>query len=195
MVGQGRPIAWRVFFNRFAFWHFGRGVARLIFVGLLVALCWSGATSEGFAAEKTVRLRLAWGSGTSAKQRWTGQISIDRGVLTGLQPLGIEADAPAALRIDGSRLIVAPLEKRGFDGCDITVRADEQALVRIELRGEQMPQAAVFEAPLSEILAQQLRKPLDELGSFFLAHRSPGDRLRVLPTREHLVFDPGENGI
>ncbi len=87
---------------------------------------------------------------------------------------------------------MAPLEKRGFDGCDITVRCDEQALVRVELRREQMPRAVVFEAPLSEVLTQQLREPLDEMGSFFLAHRSPGDELRVVLDREHLVFDPGE---
>ena len=30
------------------------------------------------------------------------------------------------------------------------------------------------------------------MGSFFLAHRSPGDELRVVLDREHLVFDPGE---
>ncbi len=88
MVGQGRPIAWEVFYYRFAFLQIGRGIARLIFVGWLVALFWNGASSESFALEKTVRLRFAWGSGTAAKQRWTGQISIDGGVLTGLQGVG-----------------------------------------------------------------------------------------------------------
>jgi len=192
MVGQGSPIAWKVFGNRCAFWQIGRGFARLQFLGLVLLLCLLNLSAECLGAEKTVRLRLAWGSGTVTKQRWTGEISIEGGVLTDLQPLGVEVDAPVAFRIDGSRLIVAPLEKRGFDGCDITVRADEQALVRVSLRSEQTPQAAVFEAPLSTVITEQLRGPLDELGSFFLAHRSPGDQLRVLPTREHFVFGPGE---
>lgn len=191
MVGQGSPIAWKVF-DRCAFWQIGQGFARQIFCCLAVLILTPSFSIDCFAAEKTVRLRLAWGSGSAQKQRWTGEISVNNAVLTQLQPLGVEADAPVAQRIDGSRLIVAPLEKRGFDGCDITVRADEQALVRVSLRSEQMPQAAVFEAPLSEVIASQLRGPLDQLGSFFLAHRSPGDQLRVLPTREHMVFEPGE---
>ena len=192
MVGHGRPSAWKVFGYRCAFWQIDVGKVRLFFCGLMLTSFCFNLSSECAGAEKTVRLRLAWGSGTAAKQRWTGTISIDGGVLTELQPLGIETDAPVALRIDGSQLIVAPLEKRGFDGCDLMVRADEQAIVRVELRSEQMPQAAVFEAPLLEVISNQLGRSLDELGSYFLARRSPGDVLRVLPTRKHLVFEPGE---
>ncbi len=192
MVGHGRPSAWKVFGNRCAFWQIGVGTARLFFCGLVLAFYCTVLSPACFGAEKTVRLRLAWGSGTAAKQLWTGAISIDSGVLTELQPLGIEADAPTAVRIDGSRLIVAPLEKRGFEGCDVTIRADEQALVRVELRNEQAAQAVFFEAPLAEVISNQLGRRLDESGSYFLARRSPGDVLRVLPTREHLVFDPSE---
>jgi len=192
MFGQGSPIAWKFFCNRCAFWQIGRGSARLIACSLLLTVGWFTLSLECGAAEKTVRLRLGWVSGTAAKQRWTGEILIVGGVLTQLQPLGIEADAPVALRIDGSRLIVAPLEQRSFDGCDITVRADEQALVRVSLRSDSSAQVAVFEAPLAEVITEQLRGSLDQLGSFFLAHRSPGDQLRVLPTREHWVFGPSE---
>ena len=192
MLRQGRLNAWKVFAHRPALLQIGLGRARLLFCGLWLAVFLFSPTPECSAAEKAVRLRLAWGSGTAAKQRWTGKVSIEGGVLTELQPLGIEADAAAALRIDGSQLILAPLEKRGFDGCDVMVRADEQAIVRVEISSEQMPQAAVFEAPLSEVLSNQLGRRLDELDSFFLARRSPGDVLRVSPTRAHYVFNPNE---
>ncbi|MGI9427428.1 MAG: hypothetical protein ACR2NM_02140, partial [Bythopirellula sp.] len=192
MVGHGSPIAWKVFCNPSALWQSGLGPARRFFCVLLLVIWGLGDSLAGCAAEKTVRLRFAWGSGSSLKQRWTGSISVEGGLLTELKPLGIEVDAPVAQRIDGSRLLVAPLQKRGFDGCDLMVRADEQAKVRVELRSEQAPQAKIIEATLAEIVANQLRQPLDELGSFFLARRSPGDELRVPLTRDHLVFEPGE---
>ncbi len=194
MVGQGRPSAWKYFAHRPALLQIGLGSARHLFCGLVLAFCCLSLSAECSATEKTVRLRIAWGSGTAAKQRWTGQISIDGSLLTELQPLGIEADAPVALRIEGSRLVIAPLENREFDGCDVMVRADEQALVRVEIRsqGNEKAQAAIFEATLAEVLNNQLGRRLDEQGGFFLARRSPGDVLRVLPTREHLVFNPKE---
>ena len=168
------------------------GLLASCFVGCGLHFLCLPLSSESVGAEKTVRLRLVWGSGTAAMQRWTGTISIAGGELSELQPLGIEPDSPVALRIDGSQLIVAPLEKRSYDSCDVTVRADEQSLVRVELRSEQMTQAVVFEAPLSEVINNQFGRTLDEQGSYFVARRSPGDVLRVLPTRKHLVFDPNE---
>ncbi len=192
MVGHGRPITLKLRVCRLAAAQIGPVSSRNFFSVLLLFLIALTATTRCAADEKTVRLRLAWGSGTAAKQRWNGTIAVEGGVLTQLQPLGIESDAAVAMRIDGSRLIVNPLEKRGFDGCDVTVQADEQALVRVELRSDQQLQQTVFEAPLAEILATQLQRPLDESGSYFLARRSPGDVLRVLPTCEHYVFSPGE---
>ncbi len=192
MVGQGSPSAWKVSHSRCALAPIGPVMLRLYLTGIVIALCAFGITGESSAAEKTVRLRLAWGSGNASKQRWTGEIAVEGGVFTQLQPLGIEPDAPVALRIDGSQIVVDPLERRVFDGCDVTIRADEQARVQIRLRSEQLPQAVAIESTMAEIATNQLQQPLDELGSFFLAHRSPGDQLRVLPTREHFVFGPGE---
>lgn len=192
MIGQGRPTACHSPCSRSAAQQIWSGPLRPMLLHCLVVLHFILLGASSHAAEKTVRLRLAWGSGNAAKQRWTGVISVDNGLLTELQPLGVEVDASVAVRIDGSRLLINPLVKRGFDGCDVTVRADEQATVRVELRNDQTPQPAAFEAKLSEIVSQPLQRPLDEFGSYFLARRSPGDVLRVLPTRDHLVFEPGE---
>ena len=124
--------------------------------------------------------------------RWTGDISVQGGILTDLQPLGIEPDAPVALNIEGNRLIVDPREKRGFDGCDITVKADQQALVTINLRSEQAPESTRIEVPLAELISGEVRQPLDGFGSFLVAHRAPGDKLRIRPRREHYVFSSEE---
>ncbi|MCG8449107.1 MAG: hypothetical protein MI725_05950, partial [Pirellulales bacterium] len=175
-----------------AAWRSGKGLSGLTFCAALLAATLPCASSHVFAAEKTVRLRLAWGSGTSAKARWTGQIAVADGILTDLQPLAIEADAPVALRIDGSRVIVAPREKRGFDGCDLTVHADEQALVSVWLQTDQTPQPTRIEVPLEQLIRGEVRQPLDDFGSFFVGHRAPGDKLRVRQQREHYVFASGE---
>ena len=188
MVGHGSPIIWQVMNYLVAVLRNTAGLGR---VALCAALFAAQCPMTG-AAEKTVRLRMVWGSDTSTKARWTGQVAIEGGVLTDLQPLGIEIDAPVALRIDGNRLVVAPRERRGFDGCDLTVCADEQAMVSILLQPDQAPQPTRVEVPLAELITSEFRQPIDELGSYFLAHRAPGDKLRVVPTRDQYVFAPAE---
>lgn len=192
MVGHMRPIARDEIINRFARSQHWLGRAWRILLCLTLLSMTLLAESSCAAAEKTVRLRLAWGSGTAAKQRWHGTISIDGAVLTDLQPLGIETDSSVAIRIDGNRLIVNPLLARGFDGCDVTVRADEQASMRVDLNSNQSPVVVTFEKTLFEVVESQAQQALDQFGSYFLARRSPGDTLRVIPTREHLVFAPNE---
>jgi hypothetical protein len=145
------------------------------------------------ADELNARLRFAWGSGGQAPQKWSGKITIDGAKLDKLLPLGIEADEAAAVRLDQNEIIVAPLVRRVFDGCDVTVRADEAAIVRIHLQSTTSAAVKSLEVPLSQILAKQFRAPLDELGSYFLVNRAPGDILRVHIDRPHLVFSPGES--
>ena len=183
---------WRDFKSRFALARQVVYLRRWVACALAIALSYSSGSAICQGEEVTVRLRFAWGNGAAAKQRWTGQITIEAATLTDLQPLGIEPDEPASLRVAGNRLIVSPRLKRGFDGCDVTVHAEEQAGVRIELRSDEARQPTVVEATLAQLKREQLRMPLDALGSFVLAHRSPGDKLRVIVSRQTLVFQPTE---
>ena len=164
-----------------------------VFCCALFLLCVVGATNQVSAEEVTARIRLAWGSRGDSLQRWTGEIACAEGTLSDLQPLGIEADEAAALRLESDRLIVSPLVKRRYDGCDLTVRADREAIVSVRLRSEQSPEVREIRIALGSILEQQFSEPLDDLGSFFLVHRSPGDKLRVVPTTDSMVFSPGES--
>ncbi len=189
MVGHGSPIARSLVYYLVVMLRNITGPGGLVLCAMLLV----AYVSETSAAEKNVRLRLAWGSDTVAKARWTGQISVAGGVLSDLQPLGIEVDAPVALSIRDNHLVVRSQERRGFDGCDLNVRADEQALVRISLKTDQAPQSTSIEVPLAEIIAGEFSQPIDEFGSYFLAHRAPGDKLRVLPARDHYVFAPAES--
>jgi len=191
MIGQGSPIVCLGTTNRSAKAKEGRRWHRWLWCACCFSV-WSLTSVPAWAEEVTVRIRLAWGSGADAMQRWSGQIAFEGGELADLQPLGIEADEAAALRLENNRLLVAPLEKRRFDGCDLTVRADRQAGLRIELRSEQTTQPKVIETTLDEVVRGNFRAPLDDFGSVLLAHRSPGDKLRVIPTADHFVFGPGD---
>jgi hypothetical protein len=185
MFGQGRPIVWKLYPGA------KLSVRRWVGVSLgVLAFCWLSSICS--AEQINVRLRMAWGSGDSAKHRWIGKISCPDAKLSDLQPLGIESDAAVAIRLSGNELIVNPWEKRGFDGCDITIEGEADSLVRFELHSEQSSAPTQLEVPLAKLATEQFREPLDSLGSFLLAYRSPGDRFRVEPTREHLIFKPGE---
>jgi hypothetical protein len=179
LLGQGSPTLARHARARYAAIMAAAGAFALVTVG-------------AFAAEMDVRLRFAWGSGGQSPQKWQGRISVSEGTFSDLQPLGIEADEAAALRLVDNEVRVAPLVRRAFDGCDITVRGDEAAIVRIELQYSRESPAKVIEAPLSQVANEQFRASLDDLGGGLLIHRAPGDRLRVLVDRPHLVFGPGE---
>jgi hypothetical protein len=144
------------------------------------------------AADVSVRLRFAWGGGGQSPQKWQGRVTVRGATLQALQPLGIEADEAAALRLAENEIIVAPQIRRAFDGCDVTVRGDESARVKIELQNASVLPGKVIEVPLVQLANEHYRAPLDDFGSYLLIHRSPGDELRVRMNREHLVFDPNE---
>jgi hypothetical protein len=168
-----------------------RACARQAVLGMAVSAL-TLAPVCALAAEREVRLRFAWGGGGQAPQKWQGKIAVAGATLEALQPLGIEADEAAALRLGENEIIVAPQIRRAFDGCDVTVRGDESASVKVELQYAPGIPAKVIEAPLAQLANQHYRSPLDDFGSYLLIHRSPGDKLRVRMNRDHLVFEPNE---
>jgi hypothetical protein len=175
MIGHGRPIT-----------------AASFVVHALAATVVAACAVPSAAAELDVRLRFAWGSGGQAPQRWTGGISVAGGEVSDLQPLGNEADEVAALRLDGKQVVINPLAPRIFDGCDVTLRGDEAALVSIRLHNDSATEAKEVQAPLGELARAEYRARLDELGGFLLVNRTPGDTLRVDVRRAHVVYEPGE---
>lgn len=192
MVGQGSPMT---MVNA----QLGRRSAKLraflraIVRGLSAAVVCIGCSCSSPAAEQEVRLRFAWGSGGQATQKWVGRISVSGGELSQLQPLGVEADEAASLRLGDGEVIVSPLVRRAFDGFDVTVHATSGASLRIELGSASDPTPKPLEASLSEVTQGEFRRPLDSLGGYIVINRAPGDRLRVRLNRDHLVFNPNEN--
>src|SRR5690606_17014583 len=142
--------------------------------------------------EMEVRLRFGWGGSGQSTQKWTGTISVPNGQLSKLQPLGVEADEAAALRLVENRVVVSPLVRRGFDGFDVTIRADEEAPVVIALQDAPDAAAKPVEFTLRQLADGPQRTSLDALGSYLLVQPTPGHLLPVTFDRDHLVFQPEE---
>jgi hypothetical protein len=152
-----------------------------------------GGSNCALAEVVEARLRFAWGSSAPSPQKWSGTITLSEGELANLQPLGVEADEAAALRLGDRQVLVTPLVRRAFDGFDVTIRADEAAKVTVDLRGLPDAPAQPIEFALAALTKQLQRAPLDDLGGFLIVQRTPGDALRVEFNRAHLVFAPEES--
>ena len=113
----------------------GPGKSRVALVGpsLSVPLenvTWRVVIPPGYELEDyggDLRLRIAWGGG--AERLWRGTISLSEGSLSEPQPLGVEADEPGSMWLDGNprsdhvTLVVQQRSPRGYDGVDVLVSA------------------------------------------------------------------------
>jgi hypothetical protein len=180
MLGQGSPVTTL------------RAFVRLVaYTATLATFVWGSSCALAEAVE--ARLRFAWGSSAPSPQKWSGSITLSEGELANLQPLGVEADEAAALRLGDRQVLVTPLVRRAFDGFDVTIRADEAAKVTVDLRALPDAPAKPIEFTLAALAKKLQRAPLDDLGGFLIVQRTPGDALRVEFNRAHLVFAPEES--
>jgi hypothetical protein len=151
--------------------------------------------SEDEASEQGVQLRVVWGGG--APRRWSGSIVIRGARLDDLKSLGLEADSPGAVWIesktDGTAIEFQEPSPRVYDGVDFLVRARLDAVLQLEFRaaGPDDPPAR-FDVPLTDVLAGSHQSTLDKTGNRLVISRAPGDRLRVQPNRDSMVFRPSE---
>lgn len=141
------------------------------------------------AAEASLQLRIAWGGGT--ERIWQGSIRLSAGRLSDLEPLGVEADEPGSMWLDGPTIEIHQRSVRSYDGVDVVVTADLDAELSITLEAAgDPPKNAVI--PLRTLLAQQSEAALDDSGNRLVVTRSPADKLRVKFERENMIFAPGD---
>jgi len=144
-----------------------------------------------------LRLRIAWGGG--AERQWRGSIEISDGTLSDPKPLGVEADEPGSMWLDGnaagsSKLVIQQRSVRTYDSVDVLATSSPDARISVHLAADDdgADQASNLEIRLADLTGEFVSKDLDGQGNRLLAMRSPGDMLRVSFAREHLVFAPGE---
>jgi hypothetical protein len=190
MIGHGRPNPSRDRSLPVAL----KTAARVIQCAAIVLLVLSAARA---ASADDLRVRIAWGGG--ADRTWQGTISVTDGLLSEPRSLGVEADEPGSMWLDGDprsgRTVLAIQQRspRGYDGVDLLVSAAPAAKLLLQLSGaDQRDRPATVEIPLADLSGGFVNKELDNRGNRLLVMRAPGDPLRVHFARESLVFAPGE---
>ena len=190
MIGQGSPSASRGRRLPVAF----RAAAAIVVSRAAIALLLLSAGAAVLADD--LRVRIAWGGGADCV--WQGTISVSDGSLAEPQPLGMEADEPGSMWLDGDRrgqrvLVVQQRSPRGYDGVDVLLSAAPTAKLLVRLSGpDESDRPATIEIPLADLCGEFVNKDLDNRGNRLLVMRTPGDVLRVRFSRESLVFAPGE---
>ena len=188
MVGQGRPKT-----SQGRSPPTARNAAAAVVWRCALALSVIFAVKAALAND--IRVRIAWGGG--ADRVWRGTIAASDGSLSEPRPLGVEADEPGSMWIDGppdaGKLVVHQRSPRGYDGVDVLVRASPSAKLLVQFASpDDSAQAAAVEVPLGDLSGDFVSKDLDGRGNRLLVMRAPGDSLRVSLARDSLVFAPGE---
>lgn len=142
-------------------------------------------------AEVTCKLRIAWGGGV--ERSWRGTVNLSAGSFEQIEPLGIEADEPGSIWLDGSQIRIRQPSPRAYDGIDVVVTADLDARLTVWLSNDQAETAKTSQIALRDLMGPQpYNTTLDDEQNRLFVSRAPGDRLRVDFDRDHLVFAPGE---
>jgi hypothetical protein len=157
---------------------------------LLLCCSWNAK-----ADELDVRLRVTWGGGTP--RLWRGSLSISDGQFESARTLGIESDAPLALRTGRQRMVFGQHQPVSFDGLDISLKASSDASLSAEFAThDQEGEPQRFEIPLADFTTKRgysHKVQLDDLDNWLVVRRAPGDFLRFdLQRRDNLVFSAGD---
>lgn len=141
-----------------------------------------------------LNLRIVWGGPKSAS--YVGTIELDSGAISCTRQLGIDPYDPSFLLNDADgRLVIDDTETR-FGGCDIRVQAklNSQLKMQLQITDPETGQSILKQyswalkslrdnSDLQEMGFQDCRLSID---------RVPGDRLRVVTSRSHLVYNADE---
>ena len=141
--------------------------------------------------ELDLRLRVVWGWG--APRYWQGEFSVSDGQLLNVQPLGLEADEPGSFPVSGDTVSIYTRSPRSYDGFDVSVRAPEDATVRLSFSiPENHSPKTTIEVPLNKLIGAFHNETVEGTDSRAVIQRSPGDTLRLESDRDSLVFEPGD---
>ena len=147
---------------------------------------------EVFSLE--LNLRIVWGGPKSAS--YAGSIELDSGAISGTCQLGIDPYDPSFILKDADgRLVIKDSDTR-FGGCDVRVQAKSNSRLKIQLQITDPETAKTISKQYTWTL-KSLRdnSDLQELGLHncrLSIDRVPGDRLRVVTSRSHLIYNADE---
>ena len=141
-----------------------------------------------------LNLRIVWGG--PKPENYSGSIEMDSGILSGTQQLGIDSNDPSFILKDSDGRLVFDDRETRFGGSDIRVQAKSNSRLKLKLQIEDPETSQAITKEYSWSLKSLRDNPdLQELGfndCRISLDRVPGDRLRVVTTRSHLVYNSEE---
>jgi hypothetical protein len=174
--------------------------SRHLHIGITCALLLCGwCATRAFAADaaRPVRFRLEWGGG--AARLWSGVIESESGRFAAPKSLGVEADDPGTLRVDGDSIWLQRRSTRVYDGFDVTWIGGGDSTITVTLQsagtdapGNTGPDRWRFEVVPADLNAQPRVFTLANSDTRLSVRRTPGDVLCIQTERPHLIFEPGE---
>lgn len=195
MIGQGRPsssalVTARAAPLRLRVTRLGR---RALAHGatLVVWLCLAlTAVAQVDLTGEPLRLRITWGTGQAS--RWHGRIALDKGSLSDLELLGLNADAAGSIWLEDGVVRVALLSAHQADAIEISAAASKDAKLLIEFSTAAGAAPLRAEVQLAEVRRNPYALPLDNLGNSLRVEIAPHNALRIATDRGVFIFSPGE---
>ncbi len=189
MVGHGSPKTLQGRYLPAA----GAAAARYVCRCALVLLL---ACASRTTLADDLRVRIAWGGGP--ERTWRGTIAVSNGTLADPRSLGIEADEPGSMWLDGDaggsrKLVVQQRSPRSYDAVDLLVTAAADAKLLVQLSTADRVRTA---RALRSAAQRSFRRVCQQTTRFerqpAAGDARPGDSLRISLAHDSLVFAPGE---
>ncbi|MCY2985279.1 MAG: hypothetical protein NTY15_16760 [Planctomycetota bacterium] len=141
-----------------------------------------------------MNLRIVWGGPTPTT--YVGTLEIDSGTLLCSQQLGIDSNDPSFLLKDATGKFKIHDTKTQFGGCDVHVQAKEnnRLTLKLQIEDEETSQTIVkeFVWTLKSLRDGPDTQELGINGCRLSVDSVPGDRLRVVTSRSHLIYNSEE---
>ena len=166
---------------------------RFVFCLLLVAAVpMLGSAPPPEVSETPVRIRVRWTNDKPAT--WVGILETSQGTFLHPASLSVGVDQAGTLWADGKSLWLARRAACREDGFDVTLLASGAARICFTLQsaasggGRQQ-----FECSLADLKTKTQNFPFRDRAGQLSFRRAPGDALRVVVDRPHLIYGSGEN--
>src|SRR5882757_2279886 len=176
MIGHGRPAS------------FALALAR---AALLLCACLIGsAMAQNAPPAEPIHLRITWGGGDPT--RWLGRIAVDEGTLSNLKLLESEPDAVGSIWLEEAQLHVRSISAHKVDSIEVAAQVGPTAKLQIELAPDDKGSPPRLEIPIADLPRHPYQVRLDARGNTLEVQVVPPPALRIVASRDPLIFAPGE---
>src|SRR4051794_1071591 len=176
MIGHGRPASLALALARAAF--------------VLCAFLVSHATAQRAVPVEPTQLRITWGGGDPI--RWLGRVAVDDGTLSNLKLLESAPDAVGSIWLEEGQLRIGSLSAHKVDSIEVAAQVGSAGKLQIELAPDDKAFPPRLEIPLTDLPRHPYQVRLDDRGNTLEVQVVPEPALRIVASREPLIFAPGE---